>query len=66
MDSGHVDPEHRDRLGPDRPDDLVELGGERVEGPANPIVVQQLSLDAEHLRHRPLRRPVGDPYQRLR
>jgi len=66
MTAGDVDAEHVDRVRADRTDDLVGLVGEGVQGPAEPVVVEQVGVDVVDLLHRPRMRPVGHGDHRFR
>jgi hypothetical protein len=49
MATGDVDTEYVDRVRADRTDDLVGLIGEGVQGPAEPVVVEQVRVDVVDL-----------------
>src|ERR1039458_447001 len=59
-----VDAEGADRADRDRPGDLLQVRGNRVEGTAQLVVVQRERGDAEDLRDRPVAAPVLDVDQR--
>ena len=56
MQPGHVHPELADRRRADRAGDLIQMRGDRVQGTAEPVIVQQVRLDGIHLVHRHRRR----------
>lgn len=62
----HLHAEGGDRLGTHRPYDLLELGRDRVQGTADPVVVERCGRDGEDLGDRPGLRPVLHPPQRRR
>jgi hypothetical protein len=61
---GHINPEHRDRPRPHRPDHLVQLRCHGVQRPPDPVVVERVGGDTKDLLDRPLTCPVGHPQQR--
>jgi hypothetical protein len=63
---GRVQAERADRGGPDRPDDAGQLRGDRVQRPADPVVVERGRIDPEDLLHGPLAGPLLDVHQRRR
>ena len=66
MDAGDLDSELGDRGGADRADDPSEFGGDRVEGPADPVIVENLGRQREHLFNSPRPGPVLDMDKRGR
>ncbi len=62
----HLDPELPDRRGPDRPDDLLQMRGDRIQRRRRPIIIQQRRGDPEDLLHRPRLRPLLQTHQRRR
>jgi hypothetical protein len=44
----------------DRPGDLVQVRGDRVQRPPDPVIIEQPGLDAERLADRPVPRPRLD------
>ena len=58
VDAGHVEAEGGHRPGTDRADDAGQLGGHRVEGSPDAVVVERVGRDAEDLLHRPRPGPV--------
>jgi hypothetical protein len=63
---GHVHPELADRRRPDRADGLIQVRSDRVQGTAEPVIVEQVRLDAIHLVHRHRRCPRLHLHQRRR
>ena len=63
---GHVHPELADRRRPDRAGDLIQMRSDRVQGTAEPVIVEQARLDAVHLVHRHRRCPRLHLHQRGR
>jgi hypothetical protein len=63
---GGVQAKGSDGLRADRPDNVVEVGRDRVQRPADPIVIQRGRLDPEDLLHRPRPGPLLHPPQRGR
>ena len=63
---GHIDPERLDRRHPDRPGDLVQMRGDRIQRPPDPVIIEQPGLHPERLTHRPVPRPRLDMHQRRR
>jgi hypothetical protein len=61
---GSLDAERLDRGQSHRPDQVIKLRGDRVQGPADPIVVEQFGIDTEHLAHRPGSGPLLHVHQR--
>ena len=59
-----VDAEGADRADRDRPGDLLQVRGDRIEGAAQLVVVQRERGDAQDLRDRPVAGPVLDVHQR--
>src|SRR5208337_3840398 len=59
-----VDAEGADRADRDRPGDLLQVRGDRIEGAAQLVVVQHERGDAQDLRDRPVAGPVPDVHQR--
>jgi hypothetical protein len=53
-----ADAEDADRTDRDRPGDLLQVRGDRVEGAAELVIVQRDRGDAEDLRDRPVAGPV--------
>ena len=63
---GHIHTEPGDRRRPDTAGDLVQMRGDRVQRPGDPVVVEQLRRDAVRLLHRHRRRPLVHPQHRRR
>jgi hypothetical protein len=61
---GDVQAEGGDRLRPDRADDGLQRGRDRVQGAANAVVVQRRRRDPQDLGDRPGPRPVFHSSQR--
>jgi hypothetical protein len=66
MAAGHVDAKRGGRLCAHRPHDPVQLGCDRVQRPADPVIVEHARLDPPDLLHRPRPGPVLHPHQRRR
>ena len=64
--AGHVDTERVYGLGADRSDDVLDLGCDGVQGPAQTVVVEGVGRDRVDLLHGPVPRPVGHGDHRLR
>jgi len=58
--SADIDPERRDRRDPDRPGDLVQVRGDRVQRPPDPVIIEQPRLYSECLADRPVPGPRLD------
>jgi hypothetical protein len=63
---GHIQPEHTDRSRADRPHDLLQLLGDRVQRAAHAVIVERGRVDPPDLPHGPLLGPVLDVNQRRR
>ena len=64
MQPGHVHPELADRRRPDGAGDRVQLRGNRIQRTGDPVIVEQVRLDAVRLLHRHRRRPLLHPHHR--
>ncbi|GAA3805130.1 hypothetical protein GCM10022226_26300 [Sphaerisporangium flaviroseum] len=62
--AGHIDAEPLDHDQPDRSDQVIEVRGDRVERPADPIIVEQYRIDTERFLNRPVLRPGLHVHQR--
>src|SRR5260370_8696581 len=58
---GRVHPELADRRRADRAGDLVQLRGDRIQRPGDPVIVEHVRLAAVRLLHRHRRRPFPPP-----
>jgi hypothetical protein len=63
---GHIHPELGDRRRPHTADDLIQIRGDRIQRPGNPVIIEQLGEDAVRLVHGHRRRPLLHPHQRRR
>ena len=62
----HIHAELGDRRRPDTAGDRVQLRGDRIQRPGDPVIVEQLRGDAVRLIHRHRRRPLLHPHHRRR
>ncbi len=62
----HINAKFRDRRRPHTADDLVQMRGNRIQRPGDPVIVEQPRLDAIRLIHRHRRRPLLHPHHRRR
>ena len=62
----HIDAELGDRRRPGTAGDRVQLRGDRIQRPGDPVIVEQIRRDAIRLLHRHRRRPLVHPQHQRR
>ena len=62
----HIHAELRNRRRPHTAGDLVQMRGDRIQRPGDPVVIEQLRGDAIRLIHRHRRSPLLHPHHRRR